>query len=171
MTAYLKADHEGKARCVLDGTGSSDPDQDFLTYFWTVIDETDSVLSFEGSEPTVEVSLSPGHYTVALVVNDGRVDSKVSSTTIDVNLVEASSLVGADLFLNGVPASWSVSSEPYLVIKFDRKAFGETLEVGRNVLVSLTGSATSVDMIRGVDTIRGVDVIQVIDSFGHGRRK
>ncbi len=157
VTAYLKADHEGKARVTLDGTNSYDPDGDSLTYLWTVVDATDNELILEGSQPTVEVS--PGHYTVALVVNDGKVDSEVSSTTIDVNFVEVSGLVGSELFLNEVPASRSENSESHLVVKFDREQFGETLEVGRNVLVYLTGSAT------------GVDVIRVIDSSRHGRRK
>jgi len=169
VTAYIKADLEGKAQVALDGTGSSDADGDALTYLWTVIDEAGNRFTREGPEPTV--TLSPGQYTVTLVVNDGKVDSEVSSTGIEVKLVEISSLVGSEFFLNGVAASWSVSNEPYLVIKFDRKEFGETLAVGRNVRVSLTGSATSVDMTRGVDVVRGVDVIQVIDTSRHGRRR
>jgi hypothetical protein len=169
VTAYIKGDPEGKARVALDGTGSSDPDGDSLTYLWTVIDEAEHEWILEGEQPTV--LLPPGHYTVTLVVNDGKVDSEVSSTRIEVNLLEVSNLVGAEFFLNGVAASWSVRSEPYLVVKFDRKLFGETLEVGTNVPVSLTRSATSVDMIRGADTILGVDVIQVIDSSRRGRRR
>jgi hypothetical protein len=157
VTAYVEADHEGKARVTLDGTGSSDPDEDLLTYLWTVTDEKGRELILDGVEPTVE--LSPGQYTVTLVVNDGKVDSEVSSTGIEVKLLEISSLVGAEFFLNGVAAAWSVSNDPYLVVKFERELFGETLEVGRNVLVSLTGSAT------------GVDLIRVIDSSRHGRRK
>ena len=152
VTAYIKTDLEGRARVALDGTGSSDPDGDSLTYLWTVIDEADNEWIPKGGEPTV--ALPPGQYTVKLVVNDGKVDSEVSITRIEVSLLEVSSLVGADFFLNDVPASWSVSSEPYLVIKFDRKQFGETLKVGRNVPVALTGSATSVDMIRVIDSSR-----------------
>jgi hypothetical protein len=169
VTAYIKADLEGKARVALDGTGSSDADCDTLTYLWTVIDETGNDFTLEGPEPTV--ALSPGRYTVTLVVNDGKVDSGVSSTGIQVDLLEVSSLVGTGFFLNGVGASWSVRSEPYLVVKFDRKEFGETLEVGRNVPVSLTGIAASAGMTRGADVIRGVDVIQVIDTSRHGRRR
>ena len=158
VTAYLQADHEGKARVTLDGgTDSYDPDGDSLTYLWSVVDETHNEWILEGSQPTVE--LSPGHYTVALVVNDGRAYSQVSSTTLDVDVVEVSSLVGSEFFLNDVPSSRSVSSESYLMIKFDRERFGKTLEVGRNIPVYLTGSA------------RGADVIRVIDSSKNGRAK
>jgi hypothetical protein len=157
VTAYLRADHEGKCELILDGTNSYDPDGDPLTYLWTVVDETDNELILQDSQPTVE--LSPGQYSVTLMVNDGSVDSGVSSTTIDVNVLEVSSLLGREIFLNGVPASRSINSESYLVVKFDRKDFGETLQVDRDVRVFLTGSAT------------GEDVIRVIDSSKHGRRK
>jgi hypothetical protein len=158
VTAYLQTDHEGKARVTLDGsTDSYDPDGDSLTYLWTVVDERGNEWILEGSQPTIEVD--PGHYTVSLVVNDGSVDSEVSSTTLDVELMEVSHLDGSDFFLNGVPASRSVSSESYLMVKFDRDRFGTTLAIGRNVPVYLTGSVT------------GADVIQVIDSSKNGRRK
>lgn len=150
LTAYLQADHDGKARVTLDGTDSYDPDGDSLTYLWTVLDEKDNELILEGPQPTVEIPA--GNYTVALVVNDGNVDSEVSSTTIDIGRLEISSLVGSQLFLNDVPASRSVNTDMYVVVKFDREQFGETVEVGGNVPVFLTGSATGTDMIRVIDS-------------------
>ena len=61
----------------LDGTGSSDPDEDPLTYAWTWDDG-----SAEGSTPTISLPL--GTTTIVLVVNDGQMDSEPNSVDITI---------------------------------------------------------------------------------------
>ena len=69
----------------LDGSGSSDPDGDPLTYRWafTVVPEgSDANLDDPNSvNPTFTVDL-PGTYVVSLVVNDGTEDSEPDTVTI-----------------------------------------------------------------------------------------
>jgi hypothetical protein len=60
-----------------DGTGSSDPDGDALTYNWDFGDGTEPGT---GSEPMHSYSGS-GIYTVCLTVNDGYVDSEPACTS------------------------------------------------------------------------------------------
>lgn len=65
------------AEVTLDGTGSSDPDNDTLTYTWTGPFGT-------ATGPTPAVTMPPGINTVYLVVNDGTVDSAPDTVTITV---------------------------------------------------------------------------------------
>ena len=66
------------AQVQLDGGGSSDPDGDPLTYRWTITSRpagSGAALSDPTAvQPTFVVDM-PGAYSVALVVNDGSVDS------------------------------------------------------------------------------------------------
>jgi len=59
-----------------DGTGSSDADEDPLTYAWDFGDESTG----SGAQPTHTYAMA-GDFTVTLVVNDGFVDSAASTTT------------------------------------------------------------------------------------------
>ncbi|QXC28460.1 PKD domain-containing protein [Aeromonas sp. FDAARGOS 1409] len=63
-----------------DGSGSSDPDGDPLTYAWTADGGTldDNMAEL----PTYTAGAVPGIYDVTLVVNDGTVDSESSATTV-----------------------------------------------------------------------------------------
>ncbi len=63
-----------------DGSGSSDPDGDALTYAWTFGDGG----SGEGATPTHSFAAA-GNYDVCLTVNDGLADSDPACTTAVVN--------------------------------------------------------------------------------------
>ena len=79
----------------LDGTGSSDPDDDDLTYAWS---ENGQPLA---TGPTPTVTLSPGTHTIDLVVNDGLVDSPPDQVQIQITDTSPPviTLLGADPIL------------------------------------------------------------------------
>ena len=79
----------------LDGTGSSDPDDDDLTYAWS----EDGLPLATGPTPTV--TLSPGTHTIDLVVNDGLVDSPPDQVQIQITDTSPPviTLLGADPIL------------------------------------------------------------------------
>ncbi|MFZ5988016.1 MAG: prenyltransferase/squalene oxidase repeat-containing protein [Bacillota bacterium] len=73
----VPADATGKAKVVLDGTNSYDPDGDKLTYKWTW-----NGGQAEGSQ--TEVTLPEGTTKVTLVVNDGTLDSNPDDANVTV---------------------------------------------------------------------------------------
>ena len=82
----------------LDGTGSSDPDGDQLTYKWTAPPEI-TLSSTTVSKPTFvapEVTQDQ-QYTITLVVNDGTVDSPLSKVIITVKNVNKVPIANAGI--------------------------------------------------------------------------
>ena len=73
-----------------DGSGSSDPDGDPLTYKWDFGDGSTGA----GVSPT-HTYIAGGEYTVTLVVNDGKVDSTPDTTTADIAEVNDSPVADA----------------------------------------------------------------------------
>jgi len=76
------------ATVTLDGSGSSDPDADPLTYAWTLttIPAGSSAVLSDATlvGPTFDADL-PGTYVAELVVNDGSVDSAPDTVTVAIN--------------------------------------------------------------------------------------
>lgn len=69
----------------LNGTGSSDPDGDELSYRWTIVQSpigSIPVLKNQYSAQPVFSSETIGIYVFALVVNDGLLDSSISAATV-----------------------------------------------------------------------------------------
>jgi Putative Ig domain/PKD domain/PASTA domain len=69
----------------LDGTASSDPDEDPLTYQWSFVSKpatsTAALSNPTGANPTFTAN-KPGNYVLELIVNDGTVDSLPATVTI-----------------------------------------------------------------------------------------
>ena len=71
----------------LDGSMSSDPDGDSLTYLWRITQSPENSQAALNNADTVTASLQPdleGIYIIELVVNDGELDSDADSITVTV---------------------------------------------------------------------------------------
>ena len=81
-----------EATVVLDGSGSSDADNDSLTYRWTLVTRpyASSAMLLNATQlyPTLYVD-APGDYVVQLVVNDGTVDSASDTVRITASTVNS----------------------------------------------------------------------------------
>ena len=73
------------AEVTLDGSGSSDPNGDTLTYAWTLTSAPEGSTTALTGATTVAPTFTPdldGAYVVSLVVNDGTVNSAADTVTI-----------------------------------------------------------------------------------------
>ena len=69
----------------LDGTGSSDPDGNPLTYTWSITSAPSGSNATLTNPTSSKPSLTPdiaGTYTVRLVVNDGALNSNPDTMTV-----------------------------------------------------------------------------------------
>lgn len=74
------AGEAGTTLIQFDGTGSTDAEEDPLTYAWDFGDDSTGT----GAQPT-HTYTTAGEFTVTLVVNDGFVDSAASNTTASIS--------------------------------------------------------------------------------------
>jgi hypothetical protein len=77
----VECTNSGGAGVTLDGTGSSDPDGDTLSYTWT-----DALNNVIATGPTPTVTLAVGSYTLTLTVDDGK--GGTASDTVQVTVVD-----------------------------------------------------------------------------------
>jgi hypothetical protein len=95
---------------ILDGSLSTDTNNDLLTYFWSFSSIPNSSSAVLLNELTETPSFTPdvsGEYVISLTVNDGDVSSVVDSVVV---FAEAESI---KLFANGFFSEWSEVAIPY----------------------------------------------------------
>ena len=82
----------------LDGTGSTDDNNDFLTYKWALITKpagSSAILSsFTFAKPTFKADVA-GTFVASLIVNDGKVDSPAAATTVSVSTANSEPIANA----------------------------------------------------------------------------
>ena len=82
----------------LDGTGSSDANNDFITYKWTLITKPAGSIaqlaSATSAKPTFRADVS-GTYVATLIVNDGKLDSVAAATTVTVSSANSDPIANA----------------------------------------------------------------------------
>jgi hypothetical protein len=87
----------------LDGTASTDANNDFLTYKWALITKpTGSVASLSStssSKPSFRADVA-GTFVASLIVNDGKVDSSAAATTVSVSSANAEPIANAGVNQN-----------------------------------------------------------------------
>jgi len=145
----------------LDGTSSTDPDGDELTFAWTLTDPDGTPVAL--SDPTAEtptfVAALRGTYTATLTVNDGTVDSAPDVALIEVvNTApvadagpDQSVIAGQRVTLNGAS-----STDP----DGDALTFAWTLTGA-----SLTGADTASPMFCAADAGAYIAELVVNDGF------
>ena len=73
---------------MLDGSASTDPDGDELSYDWTIVSKPSGSLATISNETEVLASFDtdqPGRYVIELAVNDGMATSLADTVTVDTN--------------------------------------------------------------------------------------
>lgn len=84
----------------LDGSASKDPNNDLLTYRWTIVsrplDSTAALVSPNTVKPSITLD-KPGDYTFQLIVNDGQLNSAPDTVTLSTENSSPVAHAGADL--------------------------------------------------------------------------
>ena len=92
----------------LDGTSSSDANRDPLTYKWVLLSKpigsVAALSSATSAKPTFTADVA-GSYVATLIVNDGKVDSAISTTAITATAANAAPVANAGVNQSVVVAS------------------------------------------------------------------
>jgi hypothetical protein len=123
----------------LDGTGSTDADGDTLTYSWVLSAPTGSsaaLTSSTESQPSFLADIS-GTYVASLIVNDGKVNSVVSTTRVTAATANTTPVANA-----GTAQTVTVTATVTLDGTASTDANGDTLTYKWVLSTKPTGSST-----------------------------
>ena len=125
----------------LDGSSSSDANGDPLTYKWFLLSKpagsVATLTSATSAKPTFTADAA-GSYVATLIVNDGKVDSTISSTAITATAANATPVANA-----GVNQSVVVATAVTLDGSASSDANGDALTYKWILLAKPTGSAAT----------------------------
>jgi len=107
------------ARVTLDGTGSSDPDNDPLTFTWR---ENGNIIAGPTTDPISTVTLAPGTHTIQLTIDDGQGETGTDQVVIYV----VGAICGDVTHDNGNP----VANVTVKVIDSDNNQVGDPIVTG-----------------------------------------
>ncbi len=139
---------------MLNGGNSSDPNNDDITYLWSIVSAPSGSTSTIADAMISDTSITPdiaGEYIVSLVVNDGTLNSTADNVTIAVISAETSIqgfLREALEYVNGMPKTDFKKKHRKKVItkkinkaidKFERNKFKETHELVKQLLRHTNG--------------------------------
>ncbi|MGA9523747.1 MAG: PKD domain-containing protein, partial [Myxococcaceae bacterium] len=157
-------------KVLLAGTGSSDPEGDDLTYSWTFLSRPEgSAARFdEASAPSPSFTADVvGRYLVALVVNDGELDSAAAQVQIDATNTDPVVETGANR--SGHPGT------PIELIAVASDADRDPLSVAWEVVSQPQGAAPQLTVTDALATSLIADLpgaytveVRVRDAFGGG---
>jgi len=123
----------------LDGSGSTDADSDALTYSWVLSAPTGSsaaLTSSTESQPSFLADIS-GTYVASLIVNDGKVNSVVSTTRVTAATANTAPVANA-----GTAQTVTVTATVTLDGTASTDANGDTLTYKWVLSTKPTGSST-----------------------------
>ena len=109
----------------LDGTPSSDPDGDHLTYSWAIASAPKGSTARLANTTSAKPSFTPdigGSYAVRLVVNDGKVDSAAELVTITATANAAVALGNGSLHAGAISTAKEVDTWTFNANAGDRIA-------------------------------------------------
>jgi PKD domain/FlgD Ig-like domain/Bacterial Ig domain/Putative Ig domain len=129
-----------------DGSGSSDPDGDPLTFAWDFGDGGTGTGEMPDHTYTSEAT-----FTVTLVVNDGTVDSPASTTTATIT-----SFVGANAFLvGGNKTTRLASGKPQTCVQIEPVSNSFSVDNIDLTSIQMTFGGTSISAISGKTVVDG----------------
>ncbi len=129
----VQAGPDGKAKVLLDGTGSYDPDGDNLTYKW-IWDGGQA----EGNQP--EIILPEGTTKIMLVVNDGKVESEpdfVNVTVVGTNSLKTDLFTDKYEYERGETVNISIYGENSSNLKTQWKLRVDILDRNKNLVANV----------------------------------
>lgn len=127
----------GTAPVILDGSGSSDPDGDDLTYLWMwVVDGSTYIAT--GVNPIIALPI--GQHTIELIVNDGIEDSEPDTTTVEIEMGQCIDDLAARPKSGKVQLTWTAkryniyrsttANGPYTLIASTTSTYSTYLDEG-----------------------------------------